>query len=226
MALGFGRMSSRVIFKLSVVALLLLLILFIFVNIRKPIDPIEPIQPIKLSTPLTPPMTTPELMMADDYFFRQDDEGWGTDNIGATTDTLTGYGCTISSVAMAASNLLQTKISPGDLNRDLGAVDGYTDRGWLIWKKLEAVTGNKLRTVLYAKPSHASIKQCMQNEGYPIIKIKLNNQLVHWVIVVGKSERGYLVRDPLVGNAQDVPILLSERTDYIYSARCILKNTD
>lgn len=201
--------------KLGFIALAILLAVFLGVIIKRhTYTPDVKIEHI-------PPRATPAFMMPDDYFFRQDSDDWGTDKIGTTTDTLTGYGCTIASVSIAASNLLKTEITPGDLNRELGAVGGFTDRGWLIWQKLESATDGQLRTEYYSQPSHAAIKQCMQDDGYPIVKIKLRGIIVHWVVVVGKSDAGYLVRDPLVGQAGDEPILLSSRSDYIYAARCI-----
>lgn len=166
---------------------------------------------------------SPPFMLADNYAYRQDNPDWGAQTIGSTSDSLASYGCTIASVAMAASNLLQTNISPGDMNTKLGNEHGYTKRGWLIWSKIEAATDGKVRAVVSPNPSHAAINQCMQNDGYPVIKIKLNDLITHWALIVGKTDSGYLIRDPLVGQSTDKPIRLSKRSHYIYATRCIQK---
>ena len=51
-------------------------------------------------------------MLPDNYVFRQDDARWSGKRIGETEDSLSAYGCTIASVAMAASNLTQSEITP------------------------------------------------------------------------------------------------------------------
>jgi len=59
--------------------------------------------------------------------------------------------------------------------------------------------------------------------NYPVIKIKLYDSIVHWVMIIGTSKDEYLIRDPLIGEAADGPIALSTRSSDIYSVRCIMK---
>ena len=97
-------------------------------------------------------------MLADNYSYRQDDPAWGASRIGMTSDSLESYGCTIASVAVAASNLLKTEISPDEMNTLLGDANGFTNRGWLIWKHVGTATDGKLRAALDNRPSHNAIR--------------------------------------------------------------------
>jgi len=185
-------------------------------------------QPAANLTANLPPKPPVKLTVAlpDNYAFRQDDPRWGARKLGKTKDSLSEYGCTVTSVAMAVSNLLKTEISPAEMNTRLTKVDGYTSSGWLIWRHVGTATKGKLRAVMNTNPSHAAIKQCMQEGGYPIIKIDLDQRINHWVVIVGKSKDDYYIRDPRIGKTDDAPIPLSSRSDYIYATRCVSLNTD
>ena len=159
--------------------------------------------------------------LPDNYAYRQDNPIWANDKIGDTEDSLMAYGCTISGVAMAASNLTQTNITPQMLNRNLSNAGGFTDRGWLIWSKVAEVTDGKVTAEYYDTPSHENIRSCMDGGGYPLLKIHLPGQIVHWVTVVGNTQKQYLIRDPLSGGPNDPPIELSERSDKILAVRCV-----
>ena len=164
-------------------------------------------------------------MMPDGYAYRQDDRRWRADTIGETSDTLGAYGCTIASVAMATSNLTKTEITPQVLNAKLSEAGGFTDRGWLIWNKVTEATDGNVSAAYFDKPDHEDINQCMDAGGYPVIKIKLHQSIIHWVTIVGKSGDEYLIRDPLVGTETDLPIGLSSRSDKIHAVRCIKRVT-
>jgi len=172
------------------------------------------------------PQVAPALMLADNYSYRQDDPIWASDKIGATSDSLGHFGCTIASVSVAASNLLGTEITPEDMNTRLSDVNGFTNRGWLVWKHVETATDGQIRAALDPKPSHEAINQCMLADGYPVIKIKLGGEVIHWVVIVGRADNDYLIRDPLVGTAKDEPIQLSSRSENIYASRCVTLNSD
>ena len=160
-------------------------------------------------------------MLRDEYVFRQDDPKWASETIGDTTDTMERYGCTIASVALAASNLTQSEITPQALETRLSDVGGFTDRGWLIWDKITPATDGNIQAKYFDTPNHADIDACMKAGHYPILKIKLRGSIIHWVAVVGRTKDQYLIRDPLVGKATDGPIELSHRSDDIYGVRCI-----
>jgi len=153
-------------------------------------------------------------MLPDEYMFRQDDVRWAGETIGETEDSL-------ASVAMAASNLTQSEITPMELEARLTEADGFTSRGWLIWDKVSEATGGKVSARYYDTPDHRDINRCMAEGNYPVVKIKLYDSIIHWVAIVGTTKDQYLIRDPLVGEADDRPIALSERSNDIFGVRCI-----
>lgn len=189
----------------------MLTILTVYKNSGAPTDKPKQISP---STNLT-------LALPDNYAFRQDDPKWGARKLGGTEDSLSDYGCTVTSVAMAASNLLRTEIFPAELNLRLNRAGGYTKSGLLIWRHVGTATKGKLRAVMNTEPSHIAINQCMQEDGYPIIKIDIGRGINHWAVIVGKSKDDYYIRDPRIGGINDAPIALSSRSDYIYATRCV-----
>ena len=172
------------------------------------------------------PTSNLALALPDNYAFRQDDPKWGSRTLGKTNDSLSEYGCTLTSVAIAASNLLKTKISPAEMNTRLTNSGGYTKTGLLKWGHVSTVTNGKLHAAMSTSPSHEAITQCMQDGGYPIIKIDRDARINHWVVIVGKSEGDYFIRDPRAGQSGDAPLPLSSRSSHIYAVRCVSLNTD
>lgn len=195
--------------------------LFFILPILLAVSVVRFCQTISHPVPAEPERPVPTFMLPDNHFYRQDDPRWAGDTIGQTTDRMAGYGCTIASVAMAASNLTGEKITAGELQKQLADNDGFTDRGWLIWSALPKATDHQVKARLYRQPDHAHIQTCMDAGHYPLIKIYLGGTIVHWVLIVGTTESGYLVRDPLFGNAQDPPVTLASRADKIHALRCI-----
>ncbi len=178
---------------------------------------------INIAPTLKPALSKPSTFMLNDaYSFRQDNIDWGYDPIGKTSQALFNFGCTITSVAMAASNLMQTKITPGEMEDRLEKYDGFTNTGLLIWNRLEPATNGRVHAIINANPSHTTIRNCAAQNGYPIIKIRLASGFIHWVIIVGHSGQDYLIRDPLVGEPSNDPIFLSQRSDNIYAMRCLV----
>lgn len=205
-------MRRTIVSFLFVATIVVLLILVLF---RRTPESIESV---------VPEGAAPVFMLSDNYHFRQDDPKWGQSRIGDTEDRLFAYGCTVSSVAMAASNLLQTEITPESLNQKLSNNGGYTDRGWLIWDEIAPATHDKVAAKYYSQPRHEDILSCMSSGSYPVIKIKLYDSIIHWVLVVGSTQDQYLIRDPLVGSGKDKPIELKERSSTIDAVRCIHKS--
>ncbi len=164
-----------------------------------------------------------DMVLPDTAAFRQDTAEWAGDTMGQTTDTLGRYGCTVSSVANAISNVTGAPISPKQLNEKLGQVGGYTSRGWLIWGKVTDATDGAVRVTVHDEPTHEGIAACMADGGYPVVKIKLGGVIPHWVLLVGRKDGEYIMRDPLIGAPDDPAIPVSVRGDKIYSLRCLSK---
>lgn len=161
-----------------------------------------------------------DIIMRDTASYRQDDAAWAGDLMGSTSDTLGAYGCTLTSVANAVSNVTGQVVSPRDLNAKFGQIGGYTSRGWLIWSKV-AEANEGVHVTVHDTPSHSAIEACMRAGAYPIVKIKLGGVIPHWVLLVGRKEGSYIMRDPLLGAPMDAPLPVSTRADKIFSLRCL-----
>ena len=208
------KLSNRV--KLTAVIGAVAVVLLILICLQQRQRPTQ-------AVPAQPTRPVPTFMLSDSFVYRQDDARWGAETIGSTEDSLRAYGCTIASVAMSASNLTQTEITPQVLEARLSDAGGFTNRGWLIWDKVEEATDNQVRAKYYDTPRHEDINSCMASGNYPVVKIKLYRSIIHWVMIVGTAEDEYLIRDPLVGAVTDGPIALSSRSGEIFGVRCIMK---
>lgn len=173
---------------------------------------------------MLPKRVPADYMLADLSNFRQDERGWAYDPLGHTNQTLREFGCTVTSVANAITNYDQDFITPRILNQNLIKARGFTDRGWLKWSAISAATDGKYSARVFGSPSHANIDSCMANNEYPVVKIFLRGEVQHWVLIVGKRNGEYLIRDPLEGDRDEKPILLSSRAKGVHSLRCIKKN--
>ena len=158
------------------------------------------------------------LALPDTVYFHQQDPRWARQALGGTKDTLHSHGCLVSAVAMAMSNL-GFYTDPGDLAARLTAAKGFTNRGWLIWNKLEAVTNGKAKTQFYDSHDDDTIRQCMQRGFYPLVKFDLPSGQSHWAVVIAETSDGFYVRDPMVSASSPIP--LKARAPGIDAVRCI-----
>jgi len=91
----------------------------------------------------------------------------------------------------------------------------------LIWGALEAATDDKMQATVFSSPTRMDIDRCLSEGQYPIVKYLIGGLIQHWVTVVGKHNRRYLIRDPLMDNKEPIP--LSSRTPIILAVRCLGK---
>ncbi|NNC35990.1 MAG: hypothetical protein EX271_04050 [Acidimicrobiales bacterium] len=173
---------------------------------------------------LLPKRIPANYMLTDKSNFRQDERGWAYDPLGHTNQTMREFGCTVTSVANAITNYDQDFVTPRILNQNLIKARGFTDRGWLKWSAISTATDGKYSARVFNSASHANIDSCMANNEYPVVKIFLRGEVQHWVLIVGKRNGEYLIRDPLEGDRADHPIPLSSRAKGVHSLRCIKKN--
>jgi hypothetical protein len=155
--------------------------------------------------------------LPDRAHFLQKDPRWAGHRLGGR-DTLGGAGCLVTSVAMAMSDLGHPT-DPGQLNAALAAEKGVTAGGWLLWDAVSRVTRGALRAEVYAEPSLRRLDACLARGDYPIVKYFIRGVIPHWVVLVGKRNGTYFMRDPLIAGAAPVP--LTRRTQAIFSVRCI-----
>ena len=169
--------------------------------------------------PVTPDAgPVPEGFLPDRTYFNQKDPRWASDRLGPSADTIASDGCVVSSVAMALGNLgFQT--DPGDLNRRLTDAGSYTPRGWLIWNGVGEVTQGRARAHYYDTVSDPLIAQCMARGDYPLVRFILPNGRSHWAMVVGRTQAGYHMRDPL--RDYPSPLLFPRDATAFKALRCI-----
>ena len=160
-----------------------------------------------------------DLRLKTPYFFGQRDPRWGQMKIGGSGETIAAVGCTLCSLSMGICSL-GGDTDPAELNQGLIANDGYTDRGWLIWAAVaKAEPGMEVK--VYEKPNHAAMDEALRAGQIPLVKFWIGMGVPHWVAVVGKKGKEYLVLDPLEG---EQAIKLSSRTETIESLRVVRRS--
>jgi hypothetical protein len=128
--------------------------------------------------------------------YLQRDPQWADDTIAGSNETLARVGCTVCSLAMALDHY-GIKITPKRLNDYLKTNAGYTDRGWLKWDSVSSISEGKVTLDYIGKPTFQRIDAALTN-GQPVIgKVFVNEIVPHWVLIVGKENTEYLIRDPL-----------------------------
>ena len=152
--------------------------------------------------------------------FQQNDPRWAADRLGNLDngDTLGAAGCVVASVATAMTDLGHA-IEPGKLNAELAAEGGFTPRGWLMWSAISRVSKGEIRAEVHTEPSRERLDACLARGDYPIVKFLIGGVIPHWVVLVGKHEGTYFMRDPLIDEPAPAP--LTRRTQIILSVRCI-----
>jgi len=162
--------------------------------------------------------------LADNYNWQQRDSRWQAQLLGGLErgGTLGEYGCAVSAIANAASNL-GLVLTPEQLNQRLMQNGGFNERGWLIWGALESATDGQIKATVFKRPNRADIDRCLNDGQYPIVKYLIGGVVQHWVTLVAKQNGRYLMRDPLIDKQE--PITLSSRTPIILAVRCIGKST-
>lgn len=148
--------------------------------------------------------------------YNQNDIRWSNDLLGDTNERLGNVGCLVSSAAMNLS-YYNIDINPKVLNKKLKKLDGYTHSGWLIWKKLEELTEDKIK-IKFPKLSHESIDRFLLKKIPVLAKILIDKRIPHWVLIVGKKDGEYLIYDPLKSDALKN---ISVYDSLIYSIRTV-----
>jgi hypothetical protein len=146
----------------------------------------------------------------------QADEQWAGVLLGGSGERFADVGCTVCCVSMAFTHL-GFPISPKELNAELIMLDGYTDRGWLKWHAASAVTRGTITFTIPKHPTHALIDDAIKAKQPVIAKVLLWESMPHWVLIVGKDQNEYLIKNPL---HQDRTLQkLSEISSRIHSVR-------
>ncbi len=162
--------------------------------------------------------TKPIFQLADRAQFLQTDKRWARQTLGGSYEALSSDGCLVTAAAMALVNL-GFRTDPGDLTNRLKSLDGFTKNGWLVWSGVERATGGRAKTLFYNRKDDDTVRACLAADYYPLVKFDLPGGRTHWALVIGESQSGFFVRDPIVNSKR--PIALSSRTDKIDAIRCI-----
>jgi Peptidase_C39 like family len=139
------------------------------------------------------PFARETVLPVPQYF--QGDPAWGDDPLGSTTATLSGEGCAVTSAAMVLG-FYGIGVDPGDLNAYLKEHDGYEGKGWIRWERAAEFSPGKVEKAYEDLPSYARIDWNLLRGNPVIVRIRRNDGITHFVVIVGKRGLDYLIRDP------------------------------
>jgi GH25 family lysozyme M1 (1,4-beta-N-acetylmuramidase) len=134
----------------------------------------------------------------------QKDSRWASDKLGTSPVTIGSYGCLITAVAMVC-NYYGHDTDPGRINKALIDVNGYANDNLLKFAAVEVIYPDI--TVDWdnylSNPEPARIDAVLK-QGIPVIvQVDYNTATPaleqHWVLIVGKDDKGYLIADPING---------------------------
>ncbi len=127
--------------------------------------------------------------------FAQDDPRWSTVLLGPSTDTLGDEGCAVTSAAMIAA-FYGINTDPQRLNAFLTKTGGFTDDGLIHWSHVPCIAPDHFELVYEGVPSYRLIDSNLLAGNPVIVMIPLPNGAYHFVVIMGKEGRTYLIRDP------------------------------
>jgi len=157
-------------------------------------------------------------LLTDRVTYSQKDPRWGGDTLGRNGGSLAREGCVLTSAAMAMTNS-GYPIDPGELNRRLTASDNLTSSGLLKWKGIADVSGGAVKATFYDTVSEPLIQSCLVKGDYPLVRFYLPNGRSHWAMILGRTDQGYHMRDPL--RASNSPLIFPRDSSAFKSLRCI-----
>ncbi len=146
--------------------------------------------------------------------FRQDDEIWADDTMGASSFKMGKSGCVTTCIATALSYISE-EITPGELNKLFTENSIYDANGNLLWSQLKNVyrSADVLSTV-----SEDAIYNYLKEGLLPIVRVRVNGfGNFHYVLIIGIENGEYICMDPLKDNFTK----LSDYFNRIYAIRVI-----
>jgi hypothetical protein len=149
----------------------------------------------------------PRFVLSSRTHYLQRDTRWAEEPIGGSGKPLRAVGCTVCCLSMALAQH-GVERNPAELNRALKAVDGYTAKGWVWWAAIEEVTGGKLRAEVARRPRHREIDEALRAGNPVLVKVAPPSMVQHWVLLVGRDGREFLMKDPLDATRTARPLSL------------------
>lgn len=154
--------------------------------------------------------------------YLQTDPRWKDDKMGGSEETLGEAGCFVSCVSMALFHH-GIDLPPKQLNDLLKSYGGYTQQGWVKWHTVSEVTDHQITFKVPNRPHFTAIDAALRADEPILAKIRLFNQIYHWVLIVGKVGPDYWVKDPL-GEGRTLD-RLSQFKSKIYAIRIVQKKS-
>ncbi len=145
--------------------------------------------------------SVPRTVLKETPIYRQADTRWADERVGGSGEPLRLVGCTVCCLSMALDQH-GIILSPAELNRRLQQNDGYTARGWVKWERLKQITGDTIRIRIPKNPTPHDIQAALTTGNPVLVKVSLGSAGMHWVLIVGRDQREYLVKDPLSDGLQ------------------------
>jgi hypothetical protein len=160
-------------------------------------------------------------VLSSPVHYLQRDRRWSAEPIGGSGKPLGAVGCTVCCLSMALTQHGLER-TPYELNRQLKAADGYSSKGWVRWAAIRPVTGGKLRAEIVRHATHRDIEQALAAGNPVLVKVAPPAMFQHWVLLVGRDGREFLMKDPLDATTTARP-LSTLRSD-ILAVRVVKRN--
>ena len=141
---------------------------------------------------------SPRFVLSSRVHYSQRDTRWAAEPIGGSSKPLGAVGCTVCCLSMALAQH-GIDLTPPELNRALKKADGFTPKGWLFWPAIAQVTAGRARAEILWHPTLRQIEQALAAGNPVVVKIAPPPMIQHWVLLVGRDGRDFLVKDPLDG---------------------------
>ena len=141
--------------------------------------------------------------VTDIVYYLQNDPLWASDKIGDSSSTMGGTGCLITCVAVSLNDL-GISITPKELNQTLCETGGYQGAD-LLWYKINEAFSD----IDYSYErifSTKTIEKDLKNGELPIVNVRINGVVTHWVLIIGSANGDFLIYDPLNKDEKPVPL--------------------
>ena len=120
----------------------------------------------------------------------QRDPKWGSIKLGTSSTTISGYGCTITSLGYLVG------MTPDKVNERMNAVGGYANGNLVIWTKVQEAIG--VTCYRYTTYDNAKVVEAITANGACLAEVDakaIGGTGKHWVVMIGNK----LVEDPWFG---------------------------
>jgi hypothetical protein len=101
---------------------------------------------------------------------------------------------------------------PSLLDHFLTRTGGLDQEGYIDWNAVPAIAPRRFKLIYNGGPSYKLIDSSLLAGNPVIVVIPLVNGAYHFVVIMGKAGRDYLIRDPA---AVETPYPLRQLTDKI-----------